>query len=262
MIDIHTHILPGIDDGAANAEDVADLALAACEDGITLLIATPHHANGTYLNPAAEILTLVEECNEQWQESGVPLRVYPGQEIRVHDDLLDAWHRGELLTLAGSRFILLEMPSSRIPKGMSELVHELVLLGLTPVIAHPERNAEVVKHPERLEELIEIGAYAQVTTHSLLGGFGRRIEQTSMELMRRGCIHLLSSDAHHVQRRGFRMSEAYSFIERTMGEQWVVYLKTNAAGILHDRPFGEQPYIDQTRSGGKVKKLLSTIFAR
>ncbi|MDQ6420690.1 CpsB/CapC family capsule biosynthesis tyrosine phosphatase [Paenibacillus sp. LHD-117] len=263
MIDIHTHILPGIDDGAASIEDALDLARAASQEGITALIATPHHANGTYMNPAGGVIRLVDELNERLTESGIPVSVHTGQEIRVHDDLLDAWHRHELLTMAGSKFVLLEMPSSRIPKGMPDLVHELAIMGLLPVIAHPERNAEVVQHPERLEELIDLGAYAQVTTHSLLGGFGKRIEQASWEFLKRGNIHLVSSDAHHALRRGFRMREAYAAIERTMGASWTAYLQANAANVLEDKPFGEQPPMAvSSASKGAVKKLWSALFAR
>ena len=115
----------------------------------------------------------------------MPITIVTGQEIRVHDDLLEAWYRKELLPLAGSSYVLIEMPSSRIPKAMLDLIHELSILNLKPIIAHPERNAEVVQHPERLAELVEAGAFAQVTTHSLVGGFGKRIEQTAWSLCRR-----------------------------------------------------------------------------
>lgn len=256
LIDIHTHILPGLDDGASNDEDSLRMARVAYEDGITAIIATPHHANGVYLNTAAGVIEHVQTLNLKLAEVGLPITISPGQEIRVHDDLLDAWQRGELLPLASSKYVLLEMPSSRIPQTMGDLVHELGVMGLRPIIAHPERNAEVVSHPERLEELIDLGAYAQVTTHSLLGGFGKRIEQSAWALMKQGNIHIVSSDAHHVERRGFRMGEAYSFIERTMGEQWSAYLQANANAVLSNEPFGDQPR-DRSVQQSSVRKLFS-----
>ena len=256
LIDIHTHILPGLDDGASNVGDSLDMARAAYADGITAIIATPHHANGVYLNSAADVKGHVQALNHQLAEAGLPVTIFPGQEIRVHDDLLDAWHRGELLSLAGSRYILLEMPSSRIPQSMSDLVHELGVMGLIPIIAHPERNAEVVSHPGRLEELLELGAYAQVTTHSLLGGFGKRIEQSAWTLLKQGNIHIVSSDAHHVERRGFRMREAYSTIERVMGQEWSEYLQANAGAVLSNEPFGNQPIVRSMRQN-PVRKLFS-----
>ncbi|KRE47878.1 tyrosine-protein phosphatase [Paenibacillus sp. Soil522] len=259
MIDIHTHILPGLDDGAACTDDTLIMARAAVSEGITTIIATPHHANGAYTNTADKVAEHTHAINEQLMAAGVPVTIMTGQEVRVHDDLLDAWHRSEILPLASSCYLLVEMPSSRIPKAMLELIHELSLLKLKPIIAHPERNAEVVKHPERLAELIEAGAFAQVTTHSLLGGFGKRIEQSAWSLMKDGLIHIVSSDAHHVERRGFRLREAYASIERRMGEQWVSYLQSNAQSIIEDKPFHIQP-AKVSSSKGAVRRFLSYFY--
>lgn len=261
MIDIHTHILPGLDDGATDLNDTLDMARAACAEGITTIIATPHHANGTYTNLANDIAKHTLSVNERLRAEGVPVTVMAGQEIRVHDDLLEAWHRQELLPLAGSGYVLLEMPSSRIPKSMGELIHELNVMKLKPIIAHPERNAEVVQHPERLAELVEAGAFAQVTTHSLLGGFGRKIEQSAWTLLKKGYIHIVSSDAHHIERRGFRLGEAYAAIERTMGEKWVHYLQSNARYVLEDKPFGSQPFAAASPEGA-MRRVLSYFFKR
>lgn len=261
MIDIHTHILPGLDDGAANWNDALNMARAAVSEGITTIIATPHHANGTYTNAAVDVAEHTHAINEQLIAAGVPVTIRTGQEIRVHDGLLDAWYRRELLTLADSSYVLIEMPSSRIPKTMIELIHEFNVLNLKPIIAHPERNAEVTQHPERLAELIDAGAYAQMTTHSLLGGFGKRIEQHAWSLMKSGHIHIVSSDAHHVERRGFRMGEAYSFIERRMGEQWVNYFKSNAEAVIHDSPFHYQPPL-ASASEGAVRRFLSYFYKK
>ncbi|MGO4547598.1 tyrosine-protein phosphatase [Paenibacillus sp. 2TAB23] len=259
MIDIHTHILPGLDDGAADWNDTLDMARAAASEGITTIIATPHHANGTYTNDAQYVTEHTKAINEKLIAEGVPVTIRSGQEIRVHEDLLDAWSRKELLPLAGSSYVLIEMPSSRIPKSMMELIHELTILNLKPIIAHPERNAEVVQHPERLAELIEAGAYAQVTSHSLLGGFGKRIEQSAWSLLKAGHIHIVSSDAHHVVRRGFRLREAYDAIERRMGEQWVHYLQANAEYIIVDQKFHSQPQVSAP-SKGFLRRLTSYFY--
>ncbi|WP_054026158.1 tyrosine-protein phosphatase [Bacillus sp. FJAT-28004] len=261
MIDIHTHILPGLDDGAASFDDTLNMARAAVSEGITTIIATPHHANGTYINTADDVAKHTHTINDQLIAAGVPLAVRSGQEIRVHDDLLDAWYRKELLPLAGSSYVLVEMPSSRIPKAMIELVHELKVLKLKPIIAHPERNAEVVKHPDRLAELIEAGAFAQVTTHSLLGGFGKRIEQSAWSLLKAGHIHFVSSDAHHIERRGFRLGEAYASIERRMGEQWVNYLQLNAQSVLEDKPIHNQP-VTISSSDGVLRRFISYFYKK
>ncbi|WP_429369544.1 tyrosine-protein phosphatase [Paenibacillus sp. DS2015] len=255
MIDIHTHILPGVDDGAQCWEDTLDLARAAVLEGITTMIATPHHANGAYINRADEVVEHARHINERLVTEGVPLTIATGQEIRVHDDLLDAWSRKELLSLADSHYVLIELPSSRIPKDMDELLHELNIMRVKPIIAHPERNAEIVKHPERLAELIERGAWAQVTTHSLLGGFGRRIEKAAWSLCRSGLIHIVSSDAHHVERRGFRLRQAYDVIRERMGEPWENYFLNNAQCVIEDKPFSSKP--ESTYSEGVLRRFLS-----
>ncbi|WP_233146888.1 tyrosine-protein phosphatase [Paenibacillus selenitireducens] len=256
MIDIHTHILPGVDDGAANWNDALNMARAAVAEGITTMIATPHHANGRYHNTALEVVEHVRHMNEQFMAMGVPLTIQSGQEIRLHGDLLEAWLRKELLPLAGSSYILIELPSSGIPKEMLELIHELNVMNLKPIIAHPERNAEIVRYPDRLAQLIEIGAFAQVTTHSLLGDFGRRIEKTAWSLCRSGLIHIVSSDAHHVERRGFRLRETYDVIRERMGQPWENYFLNNAQRIMDDLPFESMPE-EKPFPEGVVQRLRS-----
>jgi protein-tyrosine phosphatase len=256
MIDIHSHILPGLDDGAANWDDTLNMAKAAVAEGITTIIATPHHANGYFNNIAVEVAKHTLHINAQLIAAGVPVAIMPGQEIRVHDGLLEAWHRGELLPLAGSNYVLIELPFTHIPKAMNELIHELYIMKLKPIIAHPERNAEIVKHPERLAELVEEGAFAQVTSLSLLGGFGRRIEQSAWSLCRSGLIHIVSSDAHHPVHRGFRLREAYDVIRKRMGAQWESYYLNNAQCVVEDKPFGSIPAITQS-SESAFRRLLS-----
>jgi protein-tyrosine phosphatase len=258
VIDIHTHILPGLDDGAANWEDTLNMARSAVSEGITTIIATPHHANGRYENRADEVAEHTRRVNERLIASGVPVSIMSGQEIRVHDDLLEAWNRGELLALAGSTYVLIEMPSSQVPKEMDELIHELRIMNLKPIIAHPERNAEIANHPQRLAGLVEAGAFAQVTSHSLLGGFGRRIQQSAWALCGSGLIQIVSSDAHHIERRGFRLREAYDVIRERMGVQWESYLLNNALCVAEDRSFAGKPAAMPASEG--VLRRLSSFF--
>ena len=257
MVDIHTHILPGLDDGAPDLEQALSMARAASAEGIRKIIATPHHANGVYNNPAESVREAVEKLNGELKREGIPVELFPGQEIRVHDDMLDAWARGELLTLADSQYILLEMPSSRIPSKMFEWVHELRLMGLHPIIAHPERNAEVVKNPGRLAELVEAGCYAQVTTHSLLGGFGKKIEEVAWSLCKQGLIHAVSSDAHHLELRGFKMSETYNRISHYIGDSSTEYYKQNASNILDNKPITVEMF---SKVNVKWWRKLSNLF--
>ncbi|MFC4777874.1 tyrosine-protein phosphatase [Paenibacillus sp. GCM10023252] len=259
MIDIHTHILPGIDDGAKNLDESFDLARAASDEGITDVIATPHHYDGRFSNIAQDVRDRVQSLNEKLQKEQIQLTVHPGQEIHVHKELLLGIERGTLTTLASTSYLLLEMPPANIPSYLEELIYELKLQGKQVIIAHPERNAEVAKQPERLAELIEAGAYAQMTTHSLLGGFGRGVERTAWSLCRQGLIHYVSSDAHHLDRRGFRMREAYLRIESELGREWSDYYQANARGLLRDIRPGEQPELLAAPAPNGWSKLKSWL---
>lgn len=260
MIDIHTHILPGLDDGAESTEDALGMARAAWDEGITTIIATPHHANGTYMNLADKVLSQVELLSERLLAEGIPVEVLPGQEIRVHDDLLDAWSRRELLTLASTKYILLELPGHSIPKSTTSLIHELAVVGIHPIIAHPERNIEIINNPNLLAELIEAGAWTQVTTHSLLGGFGDRVQKTAWTLCKKGLIHLVSSDAHHVSRRGFRLKDAYQRIALELGEEWAAYYQYNAQQLLENGSFNI-PAPNQSNKP-KIFRVFYELFSK
>lgn len=235
MIDIHTHILPGLDDGADSMEMSLAMARTAAAEGITDIIATPHHANGKYLNPGSDVRTAVWNFQSRLQLEGIPITVHPGQEIRVHDDLLDAAERGELLALADSAYMLIELPSGEIPARFEELLHELVVLGVKPIIAHPERNRAIREKPRLLGELVEQGALAQVTTHSLLGDFGDSVKKAAWTLCRMGYIQFVSSDAHHVERRNFSLKRAYEAITDQLGLEHRDYYLYNASALLANR---------------------------
>ncbi|MBB3110574.1 protein-tyrosine phosphatase [Paenibacillus phyllosphaerae] len=244
MIDIHTHILPGIDDGAVNWEMAMKMAETAVGEGITDVIATPHHANGKYDNYPNDIRALIMEMQQRLKGNAIPLNIHPGQEIRFHEGFLDSWTEQELLTLGQSNYVLIEMPTSNIPSRLIELIHELRIMGIQPIIAHPERNAEVIKHPDRYRELIHAGAYGQVTSHSLLGEFGNKIEKISWELCSEGLIHFVSSDAHNLNARGFRLKDAYEKVTMKLGSEVTDIYRYNAKAIL----------------GGEEVKLVSNTY--
>ncbi|MWC27249.1 tyrosine-protein phosphatase [Paenibacillus sp. MMS18-CY102] len=258
MIDIHTHILPGIDDGAGDWEESLALARAAVAGGITAVVATPHHADERYYNKASDVVALTAQLNERLRAAGIPLLVRHGQEVRYHKELLDHLEQGELVTLAGSRYLLLELPSGSVPEGVPELIYELSLKGITPVIAHPERNRELANDTGKLLRLIELGALAQVTAHSLIGSFGKAIERVAWTMCRQGLIHLVSSDAHHCDRRSFRLEEAYGKVADKLGGHIAASYKRNAQLLVDDEliPSLAVPVTDATGAWGKMKRLF------
>ncbi|OMD37965.1 tyrosine-protein phosphatase [Paenibacillus odorifer] len=257
MKDIHCHILPFMDDGAADWESALAMAHDAYRDGISSVIATPHHANGQYMNNASSIREAVELMNVKLRQHDNPLLVLPGQEIRVYGDLLDDLERGQLLSLADSRYILLEMPSSRIPRNMEEICHELIIQGFVPVIAHPERNAEVAADPSKLERLIELGSLGQVTAQSLAGVFGNKLQKLSLELCRRNAVHVLASDAHDSVHRPFGLNAAYVILEKELGPEMRDYMRGNAQQIVANGEVIHGNHVQKRRNRHKLFGFFS-----
>ncbi|WP_281885440.1 tyrosine-protein phosphatase [Paenibacillus sp. YYML68] len=232
MIDIHTHILPGIDDGAANEEQALQMARAAVADGIHTLIATPHHYNGKYTNPGAMVRERVQALNALLQANGVDVQVLPGQEVRLNRELLDELQSGVTIGLHDTTYVLLELPSSDVPSYTEEMLHELLLMGRIPIIAHPERNAVLASDTEQLSRLIEAGALAQLTSHSINGVYGRKLQKLCFTWCKQGLIQFVSSDAHNVEHRAFHLRQAYEAVREQCGSDMTDYLMGNAERLV------------------------------
>lgn len=235
MIDIHCHILPGLDDGSPSLEHSLQMARMAVRDGIRTVIATPHHANGKYDNPAESTREHVKSLTAELKRHDIPLQVCPGQEVRVYSDLILDMENGSLLTLNDSRYLLIEFPSHRIPSTIKEIIHELKVMQITPILAHPERNKEIAETPAKLFDLIELGALCQLTSHSITGLFGPAIRNQSLDMCRRNWIHFISSDAHNVTHRPFALREAYAEIDTEIGSMYSSYYQKNAKAIVENQ---------------------------
>ena len=237
LIDLHCHILPGVDDGAKSIDDSIAMAELAVRDGIRTIVATPHHHDGHYINEGAAVRDQVEQLNQVFHDRAIPLTVLPGQEIRYYDGIIDDLEqKRELLTLGDTRYLLLEFPSHEVPRGVEDTMHEFRIMGIVPVIAHPERNKELANHPDRLEAFIQMGALAQVTSLSITGGFGKGVQQVAFELCSKGLIHVIASDAHHVERRPFKMKEAHEVVRSRFGAEVEAFYRENALKIAEDQP--------------------------
>ncbi len=162
MIDIHCHILPGIDDGAKTAEDTLTMLKSAIDEGITVITATPH-LNPEYHNEAPLILTKVKEVQTMIDENHLPIQILPGQEVRIYGDLLKDFSDGKLLTSAGtSTYMLVEFPTNHVPRYAGELFYNMKLQGIQPILVHPERNSGIIENPKLLFEFIEQGVLSKL----------------------------------------------------------------------------------------------------
>jgi len=196
VIDLHSHILPGLDDGPATIEESLEIARRAAADGVRVIAATPH-VRDDYPTEAVTMERAVAEVRAAVKEAGIPIEVRTGGEIAI--DWLDRLAEDDLIRfgLGGSpRYILVEFPYAGWPLSLHEWIFRLVTKGVTPVIAHPERNTEVQDDPSELRPLVDAGALVQLTAASVDGRTGRAAQAASASLLRLGLAHLVASDAH------------------------------------------------------------------
>lgn len=235
MIDLHCHILPGIDDGAKDLSDSVAMARKAVEQGIDTIVATPHHMNGYYENRKQAIVKKVAELQEELSSQQIDLKILPGQEVRIHGEMLAGFEQGEIQPLADSSYVLAEFPSSHVPKYTEQLFFDLQMKGLTPVIAHPERNQQIIEQPDLLYKLVNNGALSQVTAASVIGGFGKNIKKFTLQCMEANLVHFIASDAHNLTRRTFQMAEAFAFIREKVDQDLAYILMENAALVVEGK---------------------------
>lgn len=235
MIDIHCHILPGIDDGAATMEDSLAMARAAVKEGITTIIATPHHKNNQFNNPKSSILTKVNDLNTVLKQENIPLTILPGQEVRIYGEVLEDYYKEEILTLNQTKYLFIEFPSSSVPRYAERLLYELQTEGIIPIIVHPERNKELQEKPDLLYQFVKNGALTQVTASSVAGYFGKNVKKFSEQLIESNLTHFVASDAHNVHSRSFKVMEAFDAIDDNFGVDYIYLFKENGELLLEDR---------------------------
>ena len=234
MIDIHCHILPGVDDGPETIEESVIMAREAINEGINTIIATPHHRNNKYINTKNSILANVKELNDQLIKENIPLKILPGQEVRIFGEVLDEYRNGEILTLSQTKYIFIEFPTSSVPRYAEKLLYLLQTEGLIPIIVHPERNKELMEKPLILYNLVKNGALTQVTAASLAGYFGKSIKKFSEQMIENNLTHFIASDAHNTHNRSFKLREAYEIVEANFGIEYKYLFMENSEALIEN----------------------------
>ena len=194
--DLHCHILPGIDDGPERAEDAFAMARVAAADGARVVVATPHATQVAAHGGKRALVHRIVDLNNTVQDLGIDLEVLVGTEHLLTMDLIDEVRRGNVVTLNGSRYLLVEINFLQYPPDINEALFQIQVRGMVPVLAHPERQATIQKQPEILADLVERGVISQVTGGSLLGHFGRDAQRSAEYLIQHNLVHLIASDGH------------------------------------------------------------------
>ncbi len=209
MIDLHSHILPGVDDGAETIEETVAIAREAENQGIKGIVATPHYLEEGYHLSPEETAQKVEELQKVLNKEKIDVKIYPGAEVFITPDLGKKVSRGFIPTLNHSKYILLELPFNLLPDYADEVLYDLLVMGYNPIIAHPERYTFIYKDPNILYNWVKNGIYAQLNAGSILGIYGSRINNIANILLKYKLIHLLGSDVHSTSRRKQYLKEGY-----------------------------------------------------
>lgn len=233
VCDLHHHLLPGVDDGAADLAMALAMARCAVEEGITTVVATPHTCDGVYEVPRPKAAAALGELNLALAEADLPLTVRLAAEVHLHESIPERLAADPSLSLdGGGRYLLLELPHQGPPAWLPEFLFRLAAAGTTPVIAHPERNLAVRSAPELAIGWAEQGALLQLTASSLTGGFGAPIRGTAERLLRAGVVHVLATDAHAAERRSPRVQAAFAAAAELVGSSGAERLLVANPGLI------------------------------
>ncbi len=233
MIDIHCHLLPGIDDGPDTLEQALELARIAVANGITHSVLTPHIHPGRWENSRDVISQACQAFRQALAEQDIPLQLGYAAEVRLSPEVLELVETEQIPfhgEVAGEKIMLLELPHSHVPPGSDNLVRWLIDNGIRPMIAHPERNKGIMRDIDKIKPFVELGCLFQLTAGSVAGNFGEPARQTAEQLLKMGCVTLLASDAHNSQARPPRLDQGRDAVAAILDAE-------QAQAMVNERPW-------------------------
>ena len=245
MVDIHHHLLPGLDDGPNTMEASIAMARLAVAEGITHVICSPH-ANGHYEFDPAVNAAKTEELRTRLTEQNIPLKLGSGCDFHLSfDNVKRAQVDPARFSINGLGYLLVEVPDYGLPPGLTETFYELQLAGLTPILTHPERNPTLQNEPNRLIDWLRGGVLIQVTADSLTGHKGRHAERMAHDLLEKRWVHFLATDAHNATSRPPRLRDAHDLVATKYGVSYAHALcVTNPLAVFLGKQFEveEEPH--------------------
>ena len=249
MIDLHCHMLPGIDDGAPDRAVALAMARCAVADGIRVTACTPHIYPGLYENNREGIARNVADFQQLLDEEGIALKLVIGADTHLAPDLAAGIREGRVPTLNNSRYLLLEPPHHTAPPRFEESVFALRASGVIPVITHPERLSWIEENYPVFQRLVQGGSWMQVTSGALTGRFGARPRYWAERMIDEGLVHILATDSHHIDRRPPLLAEGREAAAKRLGEAEAWHLvRTRPQGIIDDVPVEELPPLPERKT--------------
>ena len=254
MIDLHSHILPGLDDGARSMEESLEMARIAERDGIEKIVATPHLFRGNFIYEDFGIIEKKRsELSQALKENNIHAEILAGAEVHISHNLIDEIRRNrENLVLNQSSYMFVEFPSDLVFSAAKNLFFELMSEGIIPIIAHPERNSVFIHSPSLLYELIQMGGLSQANSGSFSGLYGRRVEEAVLHFLELNFIHFIASDSHNTHSVVSLLSEAAREAEMIVGKEKArALVKDNPQAVLDDK---EIPYLPEPSNPKEKEK--------
>jgi protein-tyrosine phosphatase len=249
FIDIHCHLLPGLDDGAACMEDALEMAALAHGDGIEIVIATPHADHQYEALPFAVLESRIQELQTALDQAGNPLRVLPGADVHICESLARKVQDRQIMTLADTgRHLLLELPHE-IFFPFDDLLLDLEAIGTQTILSHPERNKGIQADREVLWPLVERGCLMQITAGSILGEFGPTAETLSAEMLAHRLVHFVATDAHSPRKRKPLLSEAWKQVAAMTDQAYADQIfRFHPRAVVRGEPIAVAPPRPQRKS--------------
>lgn len=250
MIDMHTHILPNIDDGSNNIEESIEMLKEAQEAGFTGLVSTSHFIEESYNTTSKEREELINNINNKLILENINIKIYNGAEAYISNNLNELINKSILPTINGSRYLLMELPMNSEIIYLDEIIGSLKQNGIIPIIAHPERYSYVQKNPNMLAKLIEQGVLFQANYASIIGKYGKQAEKTIKKLLKSNMIHFLGTDAHRSKSVYIQMNIILKKIEKLIGKEKLEKISTiNPTKVINNKEIE----IDEPT---KIKKIF------
>jgi protein-tyrosine phosphatase len=268
LIDLHSHLLPGLDDGAKDLAMSLAMARVAAADGISTIACTPHILPGVYNNSGPAIGKAVARLAESVAKAGIPINLVTGADVHIALDLDVQLRDGRALTLNNSRYLLLEPPHHVLPPRLEDLVFGLRAAGYVPILTHPERLSWLQGHYDLIRRLVSSSVLMQITAGSVMGRFGRGPRYWAERMLDEGLCHLLATDAHNTEQRAPRMADVRDVVAQRLGDDEAINLVLRRPqGILNNLRPAELPPVPQAQagpggSGGEAPTLWRNLVKR
>ena len=258
MVDIHCHILPGVDDGSRSIAESLKMLRKASAGGVETIIATPHLIRGAYETEFSEREQMVADLQRAADENGIDIQVKSGVEYYLSPQILEDTSKLSEFTLNNNgKYILVELPMPIIPPGVADVFFGLNVQGISPILAHPERNLRVCQDPDVLYELVKKGLITQINVGSILGYYGRESKKIAQVLLINNLAHVVASDMHSAS--SATMNQAIPSVEKLLGKE-----RTKRLFIENPRRIlkGETIHEESPKQPGSARRGLKSLFSR